>query len=149
VDAKTTTRAGFMKDTVECDFTTALIYKLRKRSHSINDQSSTFTEGISTSIQLLVIWRSNDQCRFSVRALLIKHSNTITWNENTLEKFHSTYPALLRDSDIVKYTWLLGNETVLMTTSKWDTNCHTFEITISKGTKEDDSMEPLWVSSSV
>jgi hypothetical protein len=155
VDANTVTRASFGRYIFEPRFTSALIYKLQRKKHrEFNNQSNldnTSTEVTSTCLQLLVIWRSDDWYgnRLSVRALLIKHSNTITWNEDTLEKLHSMYLALLGDDRNTKDTWLLDDTTVLMTTSNSkEISCAT-KITISEGTREDDSMEPLCVLSSI
>jgi hypothetical protein len=143
------TSASFRIDINEYRFESALLYKLqRKKGPKSNDQSnvdSTFTEDTSTSLQLLVIWKSKS----SVRALLIKHSNTIAWNEDTLEKSRSMHLALLRDNLIVKDIWLLDNATVLMTTSKRERASCVFEITVSEGVRENDTMEPLWVSSNM
>jgi hypothetical protein len=99
-----------------------------------------------TSLQLLVIWRSDDVSKFSARALLIKHSNTITWDEDTLEKLYFMYLALCRDDNTVEDTWLLDDTTVLMTASKLKTENRTIEITISEGIRKDSTIEPLWVS---
>jgi hypothetical protein len=146
VDASAVTRASFGKDATKDEFASALIYKLQRKNSKSGDQSnadSTFTKDRSTSFQLLVIWRSNDEHSFSVRSLLVKHSNAITWNEDTLEKLHSMYLALLseglfindmpkEDSSIMentfKDTWLLDDATVLMTTSKWKEENRTVEI---------------------
>jgi hypothetical protein len=155
VDANAMTKASFGKNIFEIKFTSALMYKLqRKKRLESNDQSdanNASTENASTSFQLLVIWKSNyrHSARFSIRALLIKHSNTITWDENTLEKVRSMYPALLKDDHNIKDTWLLDDTTVLTTTSNWKKVSCTTKITISEGTQEDDSMDPLWVSSSM
>jgi hypothetical protein len=153
VDANTVTRASFGRNIAKDESASALIYKLqRKKCLESNDQfdgDSTFTEDTSTSLRLLVIWKSDDWLRSSVRALLIKHSNTITWNEDTLEKLHSMYIGLLRDDDIVKDIWLLDDATVLMTKSDWRIQDHATKITISEGAKENNSMEPLCVPSGI
>jgi hypothetical protein len=152
VNANTVARTSFGREMFKTEFASALIYKLhRKKLPESNDQSNEnniFAEDSLASIQLLIIWRFNNQYDFCVRALLIKHSNTITWNEDTLEKLHSMHLSLCRDDDITEDTWLLDDETVLMTTSKWEVG-HTVEITISEGTRKDDTIEPLWVSSSM
>jgi hypothetical protein len=58
------------------------------------------------------------------------------------------YLALLRDGPLSEDTWLSDDKTMLMTTSKWKVGLTT-EITISEGTRKDDTMEPLWVSSNM
>jgi hypothetical protein len=106
-----------------------------------------FTEYTSTSIQLLVILRYDNEHGFSTRALLIRHSNVITWDENTLEKLYSMYLALF-SSEWIEKTWLLNNETVLRTASK-KLVFGGFEIIISEWTRKDDTMESLWVLSNM
>jgi hypothetical protein len=155
VGVNAVTRAIFGRDINKYTFESVLIYKLqRKKQFESNGQpntDSTFTEDTSTSLQLLVIWRSDVRYEngCSMHALLIKHSNAITWNEDTLEKLHSMYLDPLRDNYNIKDRWLLDDTTVLMITSKWKENNCLFKITISEGARKDDSMEPLWISSNI
>jgi hypothetical protein len=154
VDTNAVTRTDFGKDVTKSEFASVLLYKLRrKKQFESDDQSNadnTFTKDTSTDLHFLVIWRSNNEwSKFSVRTLLIKHSNTITWNEDKLEKLHSMYLNLLKDDQIVRDTWLLDDVTVLMTILRRKVRRHTIEITITEGTREDDSMEPLWIPSSI
>jgi hypothetical protein len=153
VDVNAVTRANFRRDVTKSEFASVLSYKLRrKRLFESKDQSNednTSTEDALTSLQLLVIWGSNDKGEISVHALLIRHSNIITWNEDTLEKLHSRYFAILGEDHNIKDTWFLDDETVLMTTLKWREWRHTTEIIISEGTKGDDSMKPPCVPSSI
>jgi hypothetical protein len=101
-----------------------------------------------TSLQLLVIWGFTGKPVY-VRTLLIKHSNTITWDKDKLEKLYSMHLDLLRDNHVVRDTWLLDDVTVLVTILKWKKGRCITEITISEETREDDSIEPLWVPSSI
>jgi hypothetical protein len=149
VDINTMTRASFRRDASIHGFESALIYEIQRKNIKSNDQSNVNnTKEKSTSIQLLVILRRDDSGECSIRAVLIKHSVTITWDEDTLEKLYSIHLALLRSYDI-KSTWLLDGETVLVTASKWRSINSPIEITISEGIRDDTSTEPLWVSSSM
>jgi hypothetical protein len=152
VDANAITRASFGRNIEKDDFESALIYKIQRKCRKSNNQSgadNTFTEDASTSLQLLVIWRFS-RFKFSARVLLIKHSNAITWNEDTLEKLYSMYLGLLRDKRDIKDIWLLDDTTVLTTTSKWKGFVdYATKITISEGTREDNAMGPLGVPSSL
>jgi hypothetical protein len=147
------TRTGFGKDKIKNEYVSALIYKLqRKKRLESNEQSNANNASIedtSTSLRLLVMWGPNNGHKISARALLIRHSNAITWNEDTLEKLHSMHLDLLRDNCVVRDTWLLDDATVLMTILKWKRGKDTFKIIITEGTREDDSMEPLWIPSSI
>jgi hypothetical protein len=153
VDANTVARAGFGRDITKDEFASALIYKLQRRKCPESDDQSNAdsTKDTSTSLQLLVIWKANDwhDNKFFIRVLLIKHSNATAWDEDTLEKLHSTYCALLKDDYNIKDIWMLDDATVLITTSNWKyVSCAT-KITISEGTREDDFMEPLCIPSSI
>jgi hypothetical protein len=153
VDANAMTRASFGIHVIVREFASALIYKLQRKNSLESDNQlgidSTYTEDTSTSLQLLLIWGYNDEYRFSARVLLIKHSNTITWNDDTLEKLHSMHLALCRNDYIVKETWMLDDATVLMAASKWEEYNYAFKITLSDGTRKNDTREPLWVSSNM
>jgi hypothetical protein len=153
VDINTATEASFGRDVTKDECASALIYKLqRKKRFESNDQFSvdnTFTEDAPTSLRLLVIWRFIDKSEVSLRALLVKHSNVITWDEDKLEKLHSMHLDLLRDDEVVKDTWLLDDVTALMVILRWKSGRYITEITISEETREDDSEEPLWVPSSI
>jgi hypothetical protein len=148
VDSNTIAEVNFGQNAIKREFLNVLIYKLQRKRSLRSDIGDTFTEATSTSLQLLVIWKAYFSSIFYVRALLIKHSSAITWNEDTLEKLHSMYLALLKENQDIKDTWLLNDTTVLMTTSEWKTD-YTLKITISEETRKDDSMEPLWISSNM
>jgi hypothetical protein len=141
------TKAGFGRDIAKDKFTITLLYKLQRKSHNSHNQSdmnSTFAEDKSTNLQLLFIWKVNNEHDIFVDALLIKHSNTITWVEDTIERLHSMHLTLVKDNNLIGKTWLLNDATVLMTTLKCEESMDTFEITISEGVEEDSSMEPIW-----
>jgi hypothetical protein len=145
VNANTMTRAGFGKNPVKREFTSVLIYRLQKKESFKSNADST-----STDHRLLVIWRSDDRYDFTVRVLLIKHRNTITLDKDKLKRLYYSSLAPLRDGCVIRNTWVLDDANVLMTTSKREKRIRTTEITISKGTKEDnDFMVPLRVSSNM
>jgi hypothetical protein len=150
VNANNVAITSFTQNTFKCGLAGASIYRLQKKKIGSN-VDNTHAKNTSTSIQLLVIWGPNYRYEVSVRALLIKHSNTIAWDEDRLERLYSTHLSLLKNGHIVKDTWLLDDATVLMTMSKWKEKSHTIKakVTISKGARGDNSMEPLWVSSDI
>jgi hypothetical protein len=149
VDVNTMTRTIFEENTSERGFTSVLTYKLRRKGSFESNEDNVSTENTSTSSQLLVIWRSDSQYECSIHVLLINHDNTITLNEDKVKELNYPSLTLLRNGHIVKNTWLLDYEAVLMTTSKWEKRIRKIEITISEGTEENDFMEPLCVSSNM
>jgi hypothetical protein len=89
------TEASFVRNVIKREFVGVLVYKLqRKRCFESNTNDTSKGESL-TSVQLLVICESHDEHDFFVRTLLIKHSNTITWNEDKLRELYSMRHALL------------------------------------------------------
>jgi hypothetical protein len=145
VDVNTVTRVCFRKNIFKQKFTTALLYKLQRKNGLKSNVDN--TKDTSTNIQLLVIWKFDGDYIFCVNLVLIKHSNTITLDENKLERLHSMHRALHNNDHAIEETWLLDDATVLMTTLKWGKVNHAIEITLSKGTRKYDSITPLCVPS--
>jgi hypothetical protein len=144
VDANTMTSGSFGVSAAV--FTSALIYKLQKKSHNSNNQSNADnTEDALTNIQLLVIWGLNDR-DFYLDTVLIKHSNTITWDKDKLWELYSTRRHPQTDELTFEDTWLLDDATVLMTVLTFEEENSVFKITISKGIRIDDSIELLCIS---
>jgi hypothetical protein len=130
VNSNTIRSASFAKEVTKDEFSSALLYRLQK---SLDD----------TSLSLLVIWGFNTWYEFSSRVLLIKHSHTITWNEDTLEKLHTMYLALCKDDHMMEDAWLLDDTTILLTTSKRQNIECSIAITLFPGTNNDHTIEPL------
>jgi hypothetical protein len=128
VDANTTTEASFRKQTIEHDFTTALIYKLQRKHHHSNTHS-----------QLVIIWRVDH--KIDVHVMFINH--IMDWDQDRLKELYTNYLTLYRNDP--KNIWILDNTTALMTTLKQKEEKHTIEITISRGMREDDFMHPIWI----
>jgi hypothetical protein len=149
VDTNAMTRASFGRSIFKIEFEGALIYKLQRKKCIESSLDSTFTEDKPTNLQLLIIWESNNRDDVFVRALLIKHSNAITWDEDKLERLYSMYRTQHTYGYFIEDTWLLDDATVLMTTSIWEEKRHTTEVTISEGIRERNSMEPLSVPSDI
>jgi hypothetical protein len=151
-------RASFGRDVKEMEFTGALIYKIRRKNHrESNDQAGDddkSTEDPLASVRLLITWgpgdrHKNNRYRFSVCARLIKHNNTITWDEDMIEKLHSMHCVRLKNGHNSRNTWVLDDGIVIMTRSHWKEENHAFEIIISGGANENGCMKPLRISSSI
>jgi hypothetical protein len=147
VDVNTVAVASLGRGVVKSEFSSALIYKLqRKNTESNSSSNEDNTEDTSTNIQLLIMWGSNNRLKIFLHALLIKHSNEITWDEDKLKKLHAMHHGLLKKGKVVRYTWLLNDVTVLKTVLRWKRKWNRTEIIISE---VDDSKEPLWISSDI
>jgi hypothetical protein len=148
VDTNATARASFGRNATEKEFTSVLVYGLQRKECLEYNADNMPIKNASTSFKLLAIWRPDNTYEYSVRVLLIEHGGTTTWDEDELKKLNYQPLTLLRNGYSIKNTWVLDETTVLMTTSKWEMH-HTIEITISNGSKEDGSMEPLRVLSNM
>jgi hypothetical protein len=142
VDTNTMTSASFGKHVLKHEFMVALIYRLQRKNIESNMDH---TKDTSTSIQLLVIWRFNNSYDFNVNTMLIKHNDTITWDEDKLRALYSMHRDLSRTVYRTKDVWLLDEATVLMTTSKWGEERYTTKITLSEGTRDDSFTRPIRV----
>jgi hypothetical protein len=140
VNVNTMIRASFGKNAARKEFASALIYRLQRKRLESNEY------GISTNHQLLVIWRSDNRYKYLVQVLLIKHDNTTTLDEDKLKKLGYSPLTLLRTGRILRNVWLLDDAKVLIT-SDGEKRIRTIKITISKGTRENGCMKPLWISS--
>jgi hypothetical protein len=141
-------RTGFGRSMLNTEFSSALIYKLQRKDIESGDQLDVDnTKDTSTSRQLLVIWSPHSMYKnairkLSIRTLLIKHSNIITWDEDKLKELHSINADFCRYNHFIRDTWLLDDATMLVTTSEWEEESCVFKITISEETRKDYSMEP-------
>jgi hypothetical protein len=82
-----------------------------------------------------------------VSVTLIRHNITIILDEDKLKELRSVFLTLPNDGRIIVNTWLLDDATVLMTTWTRGEEYRTLEITISEGTRGENSMEPLCILS--
>jgi hypothetical protein len=137
MDPNTMTNVAFRKDIIGNGFTTALVYKLQKKKHPESNMDNT-----KENHYLFITWNVCNSYDFSVNALLITHSNTVTWNEDKLNKLHTTYYALRKHGPIIEHTWRLDDTTAFTTTLKWQLDLTT-EITISERTSKDNSIASI------
>jgi hypothetical protein len=150
VNANTMTSASFGKSIVKSDFILALIYKLQKKSHNFNNQSNTdSTKDISTNIQLVVVWIPGEGLSFHVNAMLIEHIDTITWDEEKLVKLCYRHRTPSKRALTIEDTWLLDDVSVLKTISRRNGEKYATEITISEGTKNEETIKPLFIPSNI
>jgi hypothetical protein len=114
----------------------ALLYRLQQK------------ENVSTSTQLLVIWRyrfDNTRLYFLYsHAWLIEHENTLVWDRDKLKMLYDEYD----DHWYTKFDlglWLLNDNAELKTDCKELYGGYGMEITIFKSEDMLFPMKPLWV----
>jgi hypothetical protein len=137
------TRVSFGKHVLKHKFMAALVYRLQRNNIESNMDN---TKDASTNIQLLVIWRVEDNHELCASIMLIKDDNITTWNEDKLNELCDRHISLYGDDHSTEETWLLDDTTTLMTESKWGKEKQTIEITISEGIGKYGFMKPLCIS---
>jgi hypothetical protein len=143
VDVYTMTEASFGRDVTKNELINALMYRLQRKGglkFSADD-----TKDISMNLQLLVIWKVDNYYKSHANIMLVKHENTMTWDEDKLLEVYAMHLSLGIYSRSIKDIWQLDDATLLMTTLKRELG-QTTEIIISKGSSEDGSIEPICVS---
>jgi hypothetical protein len=171
VDFNTEIEVVFGRDATKREFSGVLIYKLRRNGNLGSNADNIFTEEPSTSVQLLVIWEHKGWYGFPAHALLIEHSNTITWNEDKLKELYSMRHALVNKIHYITVpedhcsisddVWLVNDTKIMMTKTTQDMDNYMFGITLSEWTDKNpskilyeeirngDYTKPLWIPSSM
>jgi hypothetical protein len=113
-----------------------LTYDLEKRG---ND---------SIYIRLFVAWKSEGYKKFRVFVHLVEYEKWHGWGKNELEEYFQRYASqFCIYTGPIRNTWLMPDDTVLMTESELDFTQRdgVLNITISEGTKGEHAKRPEWV----
>jgi hypothetical protein len=140
VCAGDTMRSAFIIESDDVFVGGALIWKLQRRPA---DESIESGKDISSIVYLLVVWgtfRSN----LESDALLVEHKKGFDWDEDNLLKFYSENSERFRWSrSSTTETWLLDDNTTLMTTLKIINDNRMFDITISEVERNNNARIPM------
>jgi hypothetical protein len=129
VCAGDTMRSGFI---TRSDYVMggALIFKLQKKQ---SNESTELGRDTSSTVHLLVFWRSSDSSELYADVVLIEHNKGFNWNKSNLRKLYRKNISQFRlSSDSATGTWSLNDNTALMTTSEIMNEDSIVNITISK-----------------
>jgi hypothetical protein len=114
-------------------FKGAVVYELRRKSAE------------STRIQLFVAWQFDGYKKFYAYAHLLECSESFSWNEIRLKKHYQRYTHQLnRYTSPIKNTWLIHDDTVLMTSLEltFVKRDSILNVTVSEGIKDDCTKKP-------
>jgi hypothetical protein len=121
----------------------ALVYRIQRRQHAESDES---VHDELERIRLLVAWCSKYTGELRVCALLIEHDKEFNWDKDKLKELHKKYWYSLDTwVDNIRNKWLLDGTTILTTLVKAMDEGYRWDISISKGTK-DNTRRPVWVN---
>jgi hypothetical protein len=119
-----------------------LTYELQRKYAESGDQSE------STYIRLFVAWKSESYKEFCVCVHLIGYDKKIDWNRIKLEEYYQRYTNQFSTyTGPIKDTWLIHDDTVLMTRLELDFTQRdgVLNIAISEGVKDDHTKKPVWI----
>jgi hypothetical protein len=121
----------------------ALIYKLQRRQ---SHESTEIGDDISSAAQLLVVWRISEFKKLYADVLLVEHDERLDWNKYKLGKLYrenidqfKLYPVPVIE------TWLLDDNTALMTTFKIMDGGQLLNITISEVEEANYERTPAYI----
>jgi hypothetical protein len=115
-----------------------LMYELRRKN---TDQSN----GEVTCIQLFVKWIIDNSKKFLVVSRLIENDKGYVWDQLELISLAICYDKSDMHHDSIEETWLMRNDTVLVT--RVDVileECYKLEITLAETNIEDDTLRPWY-----
>jgi hypothetical protein len=142
VYAGDTMRSGFIITSDDASYG-ALMYELqRNQSH----ESTEISEDISSTIHLLVVWEISESEELCADVLLVEHDEGIDWDKYDLEEVYRKNSSRFRlclDSTIE--TWLLDDNTVLMTTFEIMNRSHILDITITEVERDNNTRMPAHI----
>jgi hypothetical protein len=146
IDSKSVMRATFKIGLDKDTFGGVLLCHLQRKEYSGSDDRSNTDKDTLISTQLLVIWEFRIDRLYS-HAWIIEHENTVTWNEDKLERLYDAYDSLY-DTDIIFNTgrWLLDDNTELQTVCETSYE-EDFEVNIIISEEKNllRPRKPLWI----
>jgi hypothetical protein len=142
VCAGDTMRTGFIIESDRMSYG-ALIYKIQKRQ---SHESTEMNEDTSNAAQLLVVWRISESKKLYADVLLVKRDKIL--DKNDLRELHrKNFDRFRLCPDAATETWLLGDNTALMTTLNIMEKEHVLNITISEIEEDNGARMPARMNS--
>jgi hypothetical protein len=147
VDSKSKMKVSFRTGMNRSTFGGVLLYYLQRKENEKPDDQSNADKDISISTQLLVIWGCISDKIYS-RTWLVEHENTLSWDENKLERLYYVYAGHYEEySDIDPQAWLLDDNIMLKIEREALYGEFKIEIIISEEKDQLCPQKPLWIDS--
>src|SRR5690606_17497347 len=116
------------------------MYKLQEENtDQLNEEEATYT-------QLLIVWKVDSSKNFCLVSYLIEHDKSCVLYEDKLMRLVERYVPFSTQYDPIEETWLIRNNTVLMTRMNvtCKENCYKLEMTISEAGINEDTWRPWY-----
>jgi hypothetical protein len=141
VDIGSTAQVGFNINLSQSESIGALMYKLQRKN------TNEFDGDEAACIQFVIIWKVDDSKEFCVASFLIEHDKGCAWDRDGLMKLAEHYSAFNIQHGPVEETWLMHDNTVLMTSLSvtHEEECCELEMTISETSIKDDTQRLLYI----
>jgi hypothetical protein len=146
-------KIGFRFDLNQDEFGGILMYEVQRKGKS-NQQPSTNTisskavEDTSKMMRLLVTWRIERSGELEVDIMLVEHDNKLVLDRDKLALLYNKINDWFFRYNIFHHTWLMCDNTAL------EAICDAVQkeglelkITVSEGTKDVYTIEPIWIDS--
>jgi hypothetical protein len=134
-------RSGFIIGSGDV-FCGALIYRLQRRK---SRESTVIGKDTSSTTHLLVVWRI-ESMKLYANVLLVVHDKGFYWEKDDLEELYRRNIIQLRLYPVsVIETWLLDDNTALMTTFKIMDGGQLLNITISEVEEANYERTPAYI----
>jgi hypothetical protein len=131
-------RAGFDIDPNQEESTGVLMYRLQRKNTEQTDEA--------TYLQLFIIWKVNSSKEFSVVSNLIEHDKSHVWDRDSLLKLAERYELANVQSKSIEDTWLMRDNTMLMTWMNITREkCYKLEMILAKTSIKDSARRPQYI----
>jgi hypothetical protein len=140
VYAGNTMRTGFIIKSDRMSYG-ALIYKIQKRQPH---ESTEINEDTSSAAHLLVVWRISESKKLYADVLMVVHDKILD-KDDLRELYRKNFDRFRLCPDAATKTWLLDDNTALMTTLNIMKKEHVLDITLSEVEKDNNAREPAHI----
>jgi hypothetical protein len=146
VEVGSTRQAGFNIGYDQGKSTGALMYKLQRKNIDKSNKETISNEEEAICIQLVAIWKVYESGKTCVDSVLIEHDKDSILDRDRLSKLAEYYD-LFDVQDLIENTWLMRDNTVLVTSVivTREEAYYKLKITISEGTINKYTWRPLYI----
>jgi hypothetical protein len=146
-------KLDFRFDPDQDEYGSILIYKMRRKGSIRSDHQSNidpiyakFFEEASKMMRLLITWKINRLKEPKVNVILVEYDNRFVLNEDKLVRLYDKINVTPSNYD--KCTWLMYDDTTLEAKYEvvWREGLE-LKITIYKGSRDSDTIRPMWIDS--
>jgi hypothetical protein len=144
VDVGSTTRIGFVTYRSCRTAIGVLVYKLQRKDFDQSNEETISNEGKTTCTYLVMKWQADSSEGFFAGSRLTEYDEGCVWSRDKLLTQAGWCDLYNIQHGHIKGTWLMCNNTVLMTEMylTLERKCYKIEMTIYEGSIKDDTWRP-------